>query len=83
MASPGAVRLYEQEVEVIYPGLTSERTQRIPYGQIAQILLRKGLVFATLVIESTGGHTLRVEAMPKNTAAQAQAAIQERMNRPP
>ena len=33
-----------------------------------------------LIIESTGGHTIRIESLRKDVAEEARAAIEERMN---
>jgi Short C-terminal domain len=80
LAAPAAVRIYENEIEVMRPGLTRQTTQRFRYGQIAQVAVRRGVAFATLVIESTGGHTATVSGMLRGTAEEARSVIEERMN---
>ena len=77
---PHVLLVHEDEVEVIQPGLFKENKQRTRYEQIAQVVVRQGLFFATLVIESTGGHTMLVESMWKQPAEEARSVIQERMH---
>ena len=78
-APPTVLRLYEQEIEASHGGLVSVTRQRVRYDQIAQVLVKRGLLYTTLVIESTGGHTLEVTGMTTRGAQAAREAIQERM----
>jgi hypothetical protein len=79
-AGTAALRIYDQEVEVAHAGLIRVTRQRIRYDQIAQVLIKSGMMYSTLIIESTGGHTLQVGNMYPGKAQEARAAIQERMN---
>ena len=79
MATPAAVRLYEHKVEVSHGGLARVARQRVRYDQITQVLIRRGILFATLLIESTGGHTVRVESMLESEAQEARDMMQQRM----
>jgi Short C-terminal domain len=78
-ATPAVLRLYEQEIEVSHGRLLSVTRQRVRYNQIAQVLVKRGLLYTTLAIESTGGHTLEVTGMTSEGAQAAREAIQERM----
>jgi hypothetical protein len=74
---PTAVRVYEDAVEVTQLGIGARNTHRMRYDQIAQVAVRqRGR--ATLIIESSGGHTMKVESMTRKDAENARALIRER-----
>jgi hypothetical protein len=75
---PAALRVYEDAVEVTQFGLGGQNTRSMRYDQIAQVIVRKSMFRATLVIESSGGHTMLVESMTKQDAEDACALIRER-----
>jgi len=75
---PTALRVYQDAVEVTQIGIGARNTQRIRYHQLAQVIVRKSLFRATLVIESSGGHTMLVESMSKQDAESARDLIRER-----
>jgi hypothetical protein len=79
VATPVGLRIYQHEIEITQPGLIKRTTQRIRYEQIAQVVVRGGLLLSTLLIETTGGHTIAVPAMEKAAAEEACAVIQERI----
>lgn len=54
-------------------------SQRMSYEQIAQVAVRRGLVFSTLVIESRGGGSIVAENLPKNDVDKAARLIEERI----
>jgi hypothetical protein len=80
------LRLYEHEVEVthsrkkVWKGRVTG--QRLRYEQIAQVVISDVPLgpYKILVIESTGGHTMRINPLSQDAANKACAAIQERMN---
>ena len=83
---PAVLRLYEHEAEVSQRrmGLLTSREsrQRARYDQIAQVVISKGgLGYWGLVIESTGGHTMRIHPLRQDVAKEARAAIEARMKR--
>ena len=51
----------------------------IRYEQIAAVGLHTGLLWSTLTVESTGGHTVVVKALPKREAAAARQLLEERL----
>lgn len=53
--------------------------QRLTYGQIAQVAVVRGIFFATLIIETRGGGSLRVAGMTKAAAEEARALIWSRV----
>ena len=57
--SQGYFRLWEDQVEHFEPHkLLGTISQTVRMDQIAQVVVRRGPVASTLVIESVGGHTL-------------------------
>lgn len=75
---PAALRVYQDAVEVTQIGIGGRNTQRIRYHQLAQVIVRKSLLRATLVIESSRGHSMLVESMSKQDAESARDIIRER-----
>jgi putative oligomerization/nucleic acid binding protein len=74
------LKLYESEVEVDRGAMPAGRiTKRLRYEQIANVALSKNWMYTSLIIESTGGHTLDVERMEYAAAEEASDAIRQRM----
>jgi len=82
---PAVLRLCEHEVEISYlrMGLlrSRESRQRMRYEQIAQVVVSRGGIvgYWELIIESTGGHTMRIYPLRQDVAQEARTAIEERM----
>ena len=78
LGPPVVARLYQDEIAVVHGGRIRTE-QRIRYEQIAQVVVRRGLQRSSLIIERTGGHTLRVDGLGHITAEQAREGIQTRV----
>src|SRR5919202_6125 len=78
LGPPVVARLYQDEIAVVHGGRIRTE-QRIRYEQIAQVVVRRGLQRSSLIIERTGGHTLRVDGLGHITAEQAREGIQIRV----
>ena len=78
LGPPVVARLYQDEIAVVHGGHIRTE-QRIRYEQIAQVVVRKGLQRSSLIIERTGGHTLRVDGLGHVSAEQAREGIQIRV----
>ena len=78
---PIRITIYESGVEFVRSDLIRSEDQRMSYGQIAQVAVRRGLAFSTLIIESRGGATIVAEGLPKGEVDQAARLIEERMSR--
>ena len=57
---PSEIRVYDDRVEEHKPGPLRQRNQGIRFNQVAQVSIRRGIPWATLTIESTGGHMISV-----------------------
>ena len=55
------------------------RRQRVLYGQIAQLWTQRRTLFSTLVIETRGGDTLKVDGLSYVTAKTASLFIEQRL----
>ena len=55
------------------------RPQRVLYGQIAQVRTQCRIPFSTLVIETRGGDTLKVDGLSYLTAKMASLFIEQRL----
>lgn len=82
---PNELDIYEDRIEekVLPRSLTAlmGRHDRfvIRYEQIAAVGLHTGLLWSTLTVESTGGHTAVVRALPKREATAAKQLLEERL----
>jgi hypothetical protein len=55
------------------------RRQRVLYGQIAQVWMQRRTLFSTLVIETRGGDTLKVDGLSYVTAMTASLFVEQRL----
>jgi hypothetical protein len=78
---PNEIRIYEDRVEEHKPGVVRRKSQSITFKQVAQVSLKRGIPWATLTIESTGGHTINVTGLSRSEANEAKAAIEARLGR--
>ena len=76
---PSEIRVYDDRVEEHKPGPLRQRNQGIRFNQVAQVSIRRGIPWATLTIESTGGHMISVGGLSRSDADRAKAEIQARL----
>jgi hypothetical protein len=75
------IRIYDDRIEEHKPGVVRRQSQSIRFNQIAQVSLMRGIPWATLIVESTGGHTIRVNGLSRSDGDRAKAEIEARLGR--
>lgn len=75
---PARISVYESGVELVRSDPLRKESQFMRYDQIAQVAVRRGLLFSTLVIESRGGGAIVVESLPKHETDRAARLIDQR-----
>lgn len=79
---PDTLSLYEDKMVYVNRGLIASNEATIPYGQVAQVNLHKGLMRATLEVINTGGaKNVTLQNLAKAEAQEAQGLIEERIRR--
>jgi hypothetical protein len=77
---PDSLAVFEDAIVVENPSrVYGMDVQRVRYDQMAQVLVRHGVVFADLIVETRGGGTLEVRGVSKREAEYASTFIRERM----
>ena len=77
---PTWLAVYDAFVEVYkvyYP--RDRRTQRMRYDQVAQVSIRRGLLFSALVIQSRGSDVMIGEGLSREDAEEARDLIEQRL----
>src|ERR671920_2451356 len=78
--TPAGLKAFEDAVWVHQlKGPLNVRQQRVLYGQIAQVWTQRRMLFSTLVIETRGGDTLKVDALSHGAAKTAAEFIEQRL----
>jgi hypothetical protein len=77
---PKTLRVYRDRVECTKPGLISRGTTiTIPYEQVAQVTVQRGLAWSALEIKTSGGSGFVVNGLPRADADAAKAEIDGRV----
>lgn len=78
---PTRLSIYDDVIEVVtvQAGIRPKDYQRVSYEQIAQVFVRRGWIFATLVIETRGGATLSAVGLKPRRAEEAKELIEQYM----
>ena len=77
---PKTLRVYRDRVECTKPGLISRgSTITIPYEQIAQVSVQRGIAWSALEIKTSGGSGFLVNGLPRAEADAAKAEIDGRV----
>jgi Short C-terminal domain len=80
MAMPNELNVLADRVESRRPSLIGRHDVRgIPFDQVAQVRVKRGIPFCQITIESTGGHAIVVGGLRRNDAEEAKFAIEQRM----
>jgi len=78
---PDTLSLFEDRMVYENKGLIASNESTIPYGQVAQVNLHKGLMRSTLELVNTGGaQNIKVQNIPNAEAQQAKALIEQKMS---
>lgn len=77
---PTTLKVFEEAIWVHrFNSPIGARRQRVPYGQIAQVWTQCRIPFSTLVIETGGGDTLKVDGLSYLTAKMGYLFIEQRL----
>ena len=77
---PKTLRVYRDRVECAKPGLISRgSTITVPYEQIAQVTVQRGVAWSALEIKTSGGSGFVVNGLPRAEADAAKAEIDGRV----
>ncbi len=81
MFSPNVIRVWPDRIEEYeHHAVLKKGTQTISFHQVAQVKLGKGLRWADVSVESTGGHTITLKGLPKADGEQVKALIDKAVN---
>ena len=77
---PKTLRIYRDRVECTKPGFISRgSTITVPYEQVAQVTVQRGVAWSALEIKTSGGSGFVVNGLPRAEADAAKAAIDGRV----
>jgi hypothetical protein len=74
---PNRVLVFNNRVEERDPGLLKERTQTIHFTQVAQVSVKRGVVWSEVKVESTGGHEIVAKGLSKDEADAAKKLLDQ------
>ncbi len=81
MFSPNVIRVWPDRIEEYeHHAVLKKGTQTISFHQVAQVKLGKGLRWADVSVESTGGHTITLKGLPKADGEQVKNLIDTAVN---
>ena len=64
--SPNVIRVWPDRIEEHENhAIRKSGTQAIHFRQVAQVGIEKGLIFTNIIVESSGGHVIRLVGVPK------------------
>jgi hypothetical protein len=77
---PKTLRIYHDRIECTRPGLISRgSTITVPYEQVAQVTVQRGVAWSGLEIKTSGGSGFVVNGLPRAAADAAKAEIDGRV----
>ena len=74
---PNRVLLFSNRVEEHDPGFLKKRMQTIHFVQVAQVSVKRGVVWSEVKIESTGGHEIVAKGLSKDEADSAKKLLDQ------
>ncbi|HEY1825640.1 MAG TPA: SHOCT domain-containing protein [Acidimicrobiales bacterium] len=78
MFSPNVIRVWPDRIEEHENhAIRKSGTQAIHFRQVAQVGIEKGLIFTNIVVESSGGHVIRLVGVPKEDGDKVKLMIDE------
>lgn len=76
--SPNVIRVWHDRIEEHENhAIRKSGTQSINFRQVAQVAIEKGLIFTNIIVESAGGHLIRLVGVPKDDGDKVKAMIDE------
>lgn len=80
--TPNVIRIWPDRVEEYEPhALRKKETRAIGFQQVSEVTLSRGLVWSDISIESTGGKSIALEAMPKADAERVKQLLDDAVGR--
>jgi hypothetical protein len=81
MFTPNVIRVWPDRIEEYeHHAVLKKGTQTISFHQVAQVKLGKGLHWADVTVESTGGHVITLKGLPKADGDQVKGLIDNAVN---
>jgi hypothetical protein len=81
MFTPNVIRVWPDRIEEYeHHAVLKKGTQTISFHQVAQVKLGKGLRWADVTVESTGGHVITLKGLPKADGDQVKGLIDNAVN---
>jgi Short C-terminal domain len=81
MFTPNVIRVWPDRIEEYeHHAVLKKGTETISFHQLAQVKLGKGLRWADVTVESTGGHVIALKGLPKADGAQVKGLIDNAVN---
>ncbi len=79
LLTPNVIRIWPDRVEEYeHHAIRKKETQAIRYAQVAQIKMSKGMVYAEIAVESTGGHVITMKGVPKKDGEKVKTMLDQR-----
>jgi len=76
--SPNVIRVWPDRIEEHENhAIRKSGTQAIHFRQVAQVGIEKGLIFTNIIVESSGGHTIRLVGVPKEDGDKVKGMIDD------
>ena len=81
MFTPNVIRVWPDRIEEYeHHAVLKKGTQTISFHQVAQVKLGKGLRWADVTVESTGGHVITLKGLSKADGDQVKGLIDNAVN---
>ena len=69
MFTPNVIRIWPDRIEEhAQHAIRKTGTKAINFARVAQVAVKRGLVWTDIAVESTGGHTITLVGLPKQEA---------------
>lgn len=76
---PKRILIFEDHLELHDVGFLKKTIESLRYEQIAQVVLKRGILWSELWIESRGGKSITAKGLSKEEAEEAKSTIHELM----
>jgi hypothetical protein len=81
MFTPNVVRIWPDRIEEYeHHAVRHKNTRAINYAQVSQVTINKGLRWANIRVESTGGQDITLIGVPKASADQVKGVLDKRVH---
>ena len=76
--SPNVIRVWPDRIEEHENhAIRKSGTQAIHFRQVAQVAIEKGMIFTNIIVESSGGHVIRLVGVPKDDGDKVKGMIDD------